>query len=56
MTYSIVFDSEFLLEYCEYFYLTLKPTNSFLNKIYNTCTEECVQAVHVPNPMGLYYT
>ena len=35
--------------------LTLKPAWSFLNKINNTCTEECVLAAHVPNPMGFYY-
>ena len=58
MTYSIVFDSEFLLKYCEYFYLTLNPTNSFfiIRFIICTCTEECVLAADVPNPMGLYYT
>ena len=38
-------------------YLTLKPAYSFfLNKIYNTCTEEWVLAAHVPNPMGFYFT
>ena len=35
---------------------TLKPTISFLNNICNTCTEECVLAACLPNPMGLYYT
>ena len=37
--------------------LTLKPANSFLkNKVCNTCTEECVLAARVRNPMGFYYT
>ena len=37
--------------------LTLKPANSFfLNKVCNTCTEECVLAAHVRNSMGFYYT
>ena len=30
-------------------------TRMIFFKIYNTCTEECVLAASVPNPMSFYY-
>ena len=39
---------------CSVWFLDIR-ISTCLNKVCNTCTEECMPAAHMPNPMGLYY-